>query len=285
MDQSRFDEAIAWFEQAESMAQSVGARGVVQQARGNLGWCYYRLGNFDRALSLFIGSEGLAGQIGRQNDRHLWLGDIGNIYLVRGDFDRAISYYQKARQMAEQTANRPYVVIWLHNCAWASLGKGDLDAAEQFSREALTAGRRSRGSHRRNVHETGFGIDRQRRGKYELAEPAFRDLIALSAQQPNIAWEAHGGLAQMYQAQGKTAEAEEEYRAAIAVIDKEWLALSDQSKITFLSNIIEFYRAYVGFLAEGKQIERALETAETSRARLLAQKLEGLSTALPSVPG
>ncbi|MBI2680418.1 MAG: CHAT domain-containing protein [Candidatus Solibacter usitatus] len=281
MDQLRFDEAITWFEQAESIAQSIGARGVVQQARGNRGFCYHRLGNFDRALVLFIGSEGLAGQMGRQNDRQLWLGDIGNIYLARRDFDRAISYYQIARQVAEQTANRPWVVTWLHNCAWASLGKGDLDAAEQFARQALEAGQGLANPAAEMLTKLGLATIATRRGKYVLAEPAFRELIASSTRQPNIAWEAHGGLAQLYQAQGKASQAEEEYRAAIAVIDKEWLALSDQSKITFLSNIIEFYRAYVGFLAEGKQVERALEIAETSRARLLAQKLEGLSTALP----
>src|SRR5207245_1408462 len=46
---SRYDEAIPWLEQAESTAQREHADRVRARALGNLGWCYFRLGDFDRA--------------------------------------------------------------------------------------------------------------------------------------------------------------------------------------------------------------------------------------------
>jgi tetratricopeptide (TPR) repeat protein len=255
---------------------------VVEQVRGNLGWSYYSLGDFDRALALLSSSEALAGEIGRENDRQLWLGDIGNIYLPRRDFDRAISYYQKAKQMAVQTGNRLSVVIWLDNCAWASLGKLDLSAAESFSREELRA---EQGLPDRSAElntKLNLATVANKLGRFDLAEAGYRDLIAHSAEQPGIAWEAWGGLAQMYHTQGKLEEAEKAYQNAIAISDREWAALArDQSKITYLEQVTDLYQDYVAFLTERGQAERSLEAADTSRARLLAQKVENVSAAPP----
>jgi CHAT domain-containing protein len=60
------------------------------------------------------------------------------------------------------------------------------------------------------------------------------------------------------------------------LLDREWLALGrDASKITFRAFLASVYQDYVDFLSRQNQKERALEVAEASRARLLAQKLEG----------
>ena len=67
------------------------------------------------------------------------------------------------------------------------------------------------------------------------------------------------------------------YRKAIDTIDREWDKLSsDDSKTTFLApgTLIGFFQDYVDFLIERGQTEKALEVAESSRARVLNQRLE-----------
>lgn len=102
----------------------------------------------------------------------------------------------------------------------------------------------------------------------------YQRLIADSAHNPVLLWEAHAGAADAYTALGNTQAAANHYEAALKVVETAWADLSAKEyKITFLSRLIRFYREYVEALMSQGQVEKALQIADRSRARLLSQRL------------
>jgi tetratricopeptide (TPR) repeat protein len=57
-----FDLAIPWFEKALAYAHTLNAAQTLARTVGNLGWCYYRLGDLEKAIHCFEQAEaGFAG--------------------------------------------------------------------------------------------------------------------------------------------------------------------------------------------------------------------------------
>jgi tetratricopeptide (TPR) repeat protein len=110
---SRFDEAIPWFERAESVARGGGIVRLRERALGNLGRCYYHLGDFDRAADSLSLAIALARQVADDDYLHRWLNDIGSVYYRRREFDRAISNYQASADLARSVNNESAVIMAL----------------------------------------------------------------------------------------------------------------------------------------------------------------------------
>ncbi len=276
----RYDEALPFFDASDRNARAVPSNLLHERCLGNLGTCYFRLGDTGRALSLLSEAEKVAGSIRMADDQQLWLGDIGSIYYVREDYAKAVMYYTQAQLIAQKLGNRVDAARWLNDVARAYIDQSKLDEAEKYNRMALAG---APGEEIAPYLQLNAGLIATARGRADEAESAFHGAIQLAEKthQPNVAWQAHSGLAELYRRQ-KPAAAQQEYAAAVGVLDREWLALSrDASKITFRNYQTSFYQDYVGFLAEQGRREKALEVAESSRARLMVQKLDGRTSALP----
>jgi CHAT domain-containing protein/Tfp pilus assembly protein PilF len=284
LKQFRYDEAIPLFEAADRAARSIPSKVSHEKCLGNLGWCYFRLGQLDRALDLYSEAAPLAAEIRMAVDQQRWLGNIGSIYYAREKYDQAISYYLRARDIEQGLGNRADVATWLNNITRAYIDQSKWDEAEKFNQLALAAEAGSANEELAAYSQLNRGFIATARKRATEAEASFESAIrhADASHQPNVGWQAHSGLAELYRVQNRSAAALRQYATAMDLLDREWLALSrDESKITFRGYLASVYQDYVGFLSERHQKEKALEVAESSRARLLAQKLEGRSSALP----
>ncbi len=275
----RYDDAIPWLEAADRAAQNIPSKFVHEKCLGNLGWCYFRLGQLDRALDLYSKAERIAAETGLAGDQQRWLGNVGSIYLARKDYDRAVSYYRRAYEIALRAGDQTYVATWLNNITRAYIDQARWDEAEESGRRALDVVEHAPDAKWVEAYtRLNSGFIAAGRSRSPEAEEAFRHAIRLaeSEHQPNVAWQAHSGLASLYQSQKHLKAAGKEYAAAMDLLDREWLALGrDESKITFRAFLASVYQDYVDFLSRQSQKEKALEVAEASRARLLAQQLEG----------
>ena len=273
---SRFDEAIPSFERAESVASREGIVRLRDRALGNLGWCYYHLGDFDRAADSLSLAIRLARQVGDDDSLHRWLNDIGSVYYRRREFGRAISNYQAAADLATRVNNESAVIMALNNLAATSFESGDLAAAERYDNQAdalLAKTHNSESAMHSQLHTAW--IEAAKKHPIE-AESCFRGVIdeATRQRQAFVLWEAEAGLAGLLHAGGRDAEADAQYRNALATIEKQWSNLGeDRHKVTFLAQLIRFYGDYVDFLVGLGQKERAAAVADSSRARVLAEKL------------
>ena len=88
-----------------------------------------------------------------------------------------------------------------------------------------------------------------------------------------IEWTAHAGLAQIAVLEHDQRTAARHFEAALATVEKTRSdLLKVDYKLSFLTQLIEFYRAYVDVLVAQGRNDRALEVAESSRARVLAER-------------
>jgi CHAT domain-containing protein len=281
---SRYDEAIPYFEAADQAAQKIPSKVRREKCLGNLGWCYFRLGQLERALELYSTAEPLAAETGVLDDHHRWLANIGSIYYVQGAYDKAITYYVRASEIAARVGNRLYAATYLNNIARVYLDQSKWDDAEKYDGLALGMLNGARDTGKVEAYSRlNSGIIATARRQTAQAEGELHRAIELAEQEeePNVAWEAHSELARLYRSEKNLAAAGKEYAAAMGVLDRVWLALSrDESKITFRAYQAEVYQAYVDFLSEQGHKDKALEVAESSRARLMAQKIQSESFVL-----
>ncbi|MFN7995094.1 MAG: CHAT domain-containing protein [Bryobacteraceae bacterium] len=274
----RFDEAIPVLEQALTAARKNDFKPLIAAAAGNLGWCYFRLGDMDRAGPLLTEAESLSAQIGNRNLQQIWLGAIGNTYFAKGDLDRAADYQRRAARLAESVGNETWLAIAWSNLSELLFLKRDLAGAEEYNRRAFDIKRRSGDAQTLVYSELNAAKIADGEGKIGEAEADYRTVIrhARDADVPDVLWDAHAWLASLYGRTNRQAPAELEYSRAIETIDREWNKLdSDQWRFTFLApHLIRFFQDYVDFLIEHGQNEKALQMAESSRARVLSRRLE-----------
>src|SRR5439155_19078795 len=99
-------------------------------------------------------------------------------------------------------------------------------------------------------------------------------IVALPDVYPGLLWRAHEQMARIYSQQHRDRDADREYRAALDEVDKTRSDLSKaEYKITFLSRLISLYRSYVDLLVDQKREIEALNVIESSRARVLTERL------------
>jgi CHAT domain-containing protein len=275
---SRYDEAIPYFEAADNAAQKIPSKVRREKCLGNLGWCYFRLGELERALQLYSTAEPLAAEIGVLDDHHRWLANIGSIHYVKREFDKAIADYLRASEIAARVGNKIYGATYLNNIARVYIDQSKWEDAQKYNELALALLRGAPDAGKvESYSKLNSGIIARARGQTVQADTELHRAIELAERdgEPNVSWEGHSELAALYRLEKKPDTAGKEYAAAMGVLDREWLALSrDESKITFRGYQAEVYQTYVDFLSEQGHKEKALEVAESSRARLMAQKLQ-----------
>jgi CHAT domain-containing protein/Tfp pilus assembly protein PilF len=288
MHRYRYDEAIPWFEQSRLLSEKVGARKFTATTFGNLGRCYYQLGDLDRAIELQIRAEALAAEVGDNVGRQIWLSSLGDVYLNRREFREAISYFEKALALSRQMDETYTAMAALSGMTAASLAAGDLVAARRYNEAALTIEREAPIKNLRGLPWIGAGRIAEAEGDVDKAEQAYRRTFAAAVENGNegTLWQARAGLAHVATTRRRWAEAENEFQAALASLERARSRLArDEWKLSFHWASVAFYHEYVAFLIDRGRTERALDVAESSRARMLAQKLGILEAMRPAPNG
>ncbi|MGA2134300.1 MAG: CHAT domain-containing protein [Bryobacteraceae bacterium] len=276
---SRFDEAIPFLEQSRDAANQAGAKSILVWAMGNLGWCYINLGNLDQAMAALTQAEALSARIGLRDAQHRWQINIGNIYMDHGDFDRAAAYQQRALGLARQAGNDEWQAFALNNLALIALKREDLAAAQSFNDKALDIKRGLHNPWSLAYSELNAADIHRRQRNFAAAEADYATVIRTSRAAPalDVLWAAQFQLADLYRDSSRPQLAQAQFRGAIDTLDHEWSKLTNLDfKGAFLApaHLIELFQHYVAFLLERGQTAQALQVAESSRARVLSEKLE-----------
>lgn len=287
MNTERFDEALVWFEQA--LALSDRSKSVTARTLTNMGLCYVKLGQPEKAFPIFQRAGTLAAESGDAADHQISLGRIGDWYQSTGDFARALSYYDQALAITRRTNDAYWSANWLHNLTETSIQMGDLKRAGDYNREALQLHTRIGDPAERLWPEIDRARIAEAAGQPDEAGRIYRSVIQASQslhsqREPSLVLAAHAGLANLLVAAHRHREAEDEFRRALLLINTERVALEqDQYRISYFSSLVSFYQGYVDLLASEHREADALRVAESSRARVLSEKL-GVSDSLVADP-
>jgi CHAT domain-containing protein/Tfp pilus assembly protein PilF len=269
-DESRHDVAIPWFERAVSVADAIGAADNAARNRGDLGLCYWRLGEHDAARVNLEAARAHFEAAGNLFELQIWTGNLGNVLIDVGDSTEGVSSYKTALSIARRIHDDKWSSRWLSNLAGTSIDLEDWEAADRYNREGLALNRAANDDLYKPISESRAALIAVGRGRFEDAAALFRQILRERTEDPVVALEARTGLAGIYLRTGEPRKADEEFKAAIFEIEsRQAHLLKDEYKLSWLASLISFYREYTDFLVAQGKPDEALRVSESSRSKVL----------------
>ncbi len=273
--EERYDESIEADREALSLAESIGARYSQAQVSGNLAWCYRKLGDYENALSNYQKAEELSKQMGIVADQIYWLAGIPNVYYEQQDYQPAETVVSQALDLARRSDDKSIITEYLTDLSEIDLETGKIDAAENYYNEAIQI--KQGNSNPADTPELLLVRSRLEEAKrdYAGAQQTLQRVISNSAADSSQKWQAEARMAQVYADQGLNAQADSEFRHSLETVELVRSSVQDvELRMSFLSTaVLSFYDDYIEFLIAHQRTQDALQVAELSRARTLAEGL------------
>ncbi len=266
----RYDAALARFERILAL-ETLKPFTVYPKALYNAGLCYMRLGQFDRAVAVQKRAVEAYDRRGASRDREQAMGLLGTTLIFHGSAREGIRYLATAFDVSVKSNLKDDAAVWAGNLASANIDLKDWANARRYNERARQIKGASESSDL--VHNTLMDAEiAAGRGRRDEAERLFNDALAANPS-PDVVWETQAGLANIALAAGRHDRANHHFEAALDTIEKTRSdLLKSDYKLSFLSQLIQFYQAYVDALVDEGQVDRALEIADASRARVLAER-------------
>ena len=272
--EEHFDQAADWSSAAYQASKAQNADDLAQNALGNLGWAYYKLGDSEKSLDLFLKAEARAAQLGDLSDQASWLTDAGYVYMDAHSFSQAEQSFRQALELERQVNSKEDIYNALRVLARLSSQIGDLANADQYAQRALQIARES-GNHVDELYPLLVeGQIAAARGDTVGAESSFHAIEQDKNCPVFLKWEVQRTLAHLYEELNRADAADREFRAALATFEAARDAVQHQdSQLSFLTNASRIYDDYIHFLISRGNTSQALQVADYSRARTLTKGL------------
>jgi CHAT domain-containing protein/Tfp pilus assembly protein PilF len=275
IQQEHFDQALEWAQSSYHLALEFDFQDIAQNALGNLGWDFYKLGEAEKAEMFFADAEEKATRLGDITDQVKWLTTIGYVYLDAGDFAKAERSYLQSLELAART-NQQDTIDALMSLALVSERSGELDKARDYAERTIAL-----------VPKNGDRLDilypmlvkghvAARQHDTQQAEKIYREIEQDPKSHVFLKWESEHSLAQLYEDENHPDAAEREYRAALNTFEGARSALHEDTSLPFPANAAGIYDDYIRFLVDRKKTNEALQIAEYQRGRTLAEGLRVL---------
>lgn len=273
-EQTHFDEALDWANAAHQISDAQGFADIGQNALGNMGWAYYRLGDGEKAQATFIEAGKQAKRLGDLDDQVKWLTNLGYVYMDSRDFNVADQSFQESLKLANQISSRGNVINSLIALAFVSEQTHKLDDAKRYADEALAKAREDNNGRDAVYPRLVQGRIAARLHDVAAAESAFREVASAKDAPVFLKWEAERSLARLFEDEKQVDSADREYRASLSTFETARSELQhEDSRLPFLTNASRIYDDYIHFLITQGKIDEALQVAEYSRGRTLAEGL------------
>jgi CHAT domain-containing protein len=279
LNNSHYDECAIWSERALRTYQTLGAEIRTASASDDLGWCDYRLGKQDDAQALFSNAQRLFTKHQQWPALSISLNNSGAAAVAMKDLPAARDYYRQAIDLASKTGDPQMLAYGYSNLATVSIQLGDLSGAEDANTQAQNLAKDRVDNETRLRIKLNSARIAKARGKLAEAEADSRLVANSGIRQPRLLIDADELLAQTLEQEKRYKDAETALKQALAELDNSRAALSrDESKLTYSAGLIQVFRDYVDLLFSQNRPLEALEIAESSRARLLAEQSSAAKT-------
>jgi CHAT domain-containing protein len=265
----RYDESAEYGRLALDTAKRAHASQLEALAGNNLGIAYGVLRDLDRAEQYLIPAIEKLREIGDMGNLEDALGELGNTHLLGNQYERAAKDFEQAIEVAKRV-NAADAARWAGQLALALIEQHKWNEAESWNRQA-SALLRDPNDPYLQLNEAAIATGQ---GRAEEAVRLYREVISKSTNLPYLEWNSHVRLAALFASREQFPQANSEYEAGLAVIEKVRAGLiKDDSRLTYYNLQIQFFKDYVDLLVSEGQNDKALQVAEYSRSRVLAEKL------------
>jgi CHAT domain-containing protein/Tfp pilus assembly protein PilF len=280
LQQGHLDEAVDWSTIAYRAASELEAEDLAQRSLGNLGWAYVGMGDQERALAYFLEAEADATKLGDNLFQIKWLITEAYVYQEMGDLDRSSKPYRQALKLATQINSKEDIINSLEVLAHLSIEKGNLQEASDYIEQLSPLVRATPDRLDDLDVMLAQGKIDAARGQDQKAEAILTSVENDPDSQTSMRLGAEHELARLYEHRNNDASADRIYKTALMTFEMARQQLQHEtSKLPFLANATPIYDDYIQMLIKQGKIPLALDLADHSRARTLAQGL-GLPTSV-----
>lgn len=236
-------QAVEYTQQAVQFLQAPGDAESQALFLTNLGWLYTELREFAEAVKCFNMALEITRRIAQPDRESAALTGLANLHFVQQDYQAALSVHLSALALARKVHNPQREGVSLNYLGALHLKLANPQAALRCHEEALELGQ-----------------------QFDL---------------PRMIWQAHGGLATVYEQQGVREKAQVHYRQAIEALERVRALFSvAEEKAGFFQDKVEVYKRLIAVMLppadKAIPLDKAAEVfyvAERSRARALADLL------------
>ena len=274
MGDEHYDEAIEWFRHALRRAQSVGALSSQSLALGNMGWNYSVVGDFDNAELSLTEAVKKSTQAGLVGDQTYWLNSLAWVHFQQHRYSEAYSLAQKAYGLAKTQDDKATVTQCLNTLSEIALALGRFADAENSNREATQIENAGLDQFGINYSQLIAGRIEAAKGNYQRAQASYERVLADPKAETPLKWDAHARIAELYAVKQQPLKAAHEFGVALSSVENARDSIqTNEFRLSFLSNAIRFYGAYIDFLIGQHRPLDALKIADLSRSQTLGHGL------------
>jgi tetratricopeptide (TPR) repeat protein len=112
-------EYLSWLQVATEAARILGEPEVETNHLGNIGNCYFQMGNFDQAITTYENCLRGYQKAGNSLGEARTLIGVGSIHAATGDLSKAIKYFEESLAIAEIARETPLIANALLNLGGA----------------------------------------------------------------------------------------------------------------------------------------------------------------------
>jgi CHAT domain-containing protein len=202
------------------------------------------------------------------------LGNLGNVHLQAHKAALASRDFEEALGIAKNIDVVEDAVRWAGRLSLAFTEQEKWTEAESWNQQADALNKRLKRPDNLLYLQMNAAAIANGRGNREEALRLYRELIANAGGVPYLEWNAHTRLGALLAGEKRFAEANAEYERGLAVLEKvRGSLLQDDYRFTYHDALMEFFKDYVELLVTEGRPDQALQVAESSRARVLTEKL------------
>lgn len=271
--QTRYDESVNYGRSALEVAERVHAGRLAGLANNNLGLAYTVLHVLDRAEAHLNTAIGQLREIGDLRNLERALGNRGNVRLQSRNPQAAVQDFRDAAEIATSIEAISDASRWAGQLSLAFTDQQNWAEAESWNQQAVALNAKLQEPENRLYLKLNAAVIANGKGNRAEAIRLYRELIAEAGMIPYLEWNAHVRLGSLL-ASETPLEANVEYERGLKILeDVRSSLIQDDHRLTYQDALMQFFKDYVELLVSEGREQQALQVAESSRARLLSEKL------------
>jgi len=272
---ARYEEAARYYELALPGFSANGDRVALAAIYTNLGDTYHHLGDSTRAVSMLSRAEPILRQTHADSELRVCLNTMALEDLDRGRAAQATARLKESLEIARRLKEERSEAEVLNNLALAAVASKKWDAAAEYNRRALAIKRRRQDPDA--VLYSLLNAARIMEGRHDF-DGALTTLNSLTERKylnPAPRIDAEVEYIAIYRQLGDEARARLHYQNGLELSERVRSRLLDnEHKLAYYDSQNSLNQQWVRLLVEENHVAEALDVAETSRARLMLERLE-----------
>ncbi|MEG4839487.1 CHAT domain-containing tetratricopeptide repeat protein [Microcoleus sp. B9-D4] len=267
------ERGIAFYEKSLAIFQEIENRQGAASSLGGLGTAYDSLGEYERAIDYHEQSLAIFQDINNRQGEASSIAALGNAYYSLGQIERAIAFYEQSLAIFQEIKNRQGEASSLAGLGIAYHSLGEYERAIDYHEQSLAIEREIKNRQGEANSLNNIGIVYRRLQETEKAIKNYRDSLKIATPKtmPAECLKAGRNLGNIGFTQGDWHLALEGYEPAIKAVEQlRKGSTTDKRRQEIIKEAISVYANAVQCYINLKQYDRAVETADRSRSRHLA---------------